>query len=171
MTSHYNNPNDMFAAQNGMAKEMHSEKMGTRMAYNQVDILKYNNQQLAEQLPYLSPGEKNMKVENTQYMPHHSGIPAFRNFYRSAMHQFTASLRDNAETDILNQPLDRKIDPLVRFKLLKDINTVLQEPISFVRGGANSTNNLINMAKQMQEFMMYLMDFGQKYASDVQFKL
>ena len=69
MTSHLNNPNDMFAAQNGMAKEMHSEKMGTRMAYNQADILKYNNQQLAEQLPYLSPGEKNINVENTQYMP------------------------------------------------------------------------------------------------------
>ena len=51
MTSHFNNVNDMFAAQNGMAKEMHSEKMGTRMAYNQADILKYNNQQLAEQLP------------------------------------------------------------------------------------------------------------------------
>ena len=38
MTSHYNNPNYIFAAQNGMAKEMHSEKMGTRMAYNQADI-------------------------------------------------------------------------------------------------------------------------------------
>ena len=56
----------MFAAQNGMAKEMHCEKTGTRMAYNQTDILKYNNQQLAEQLPYLSPGEKIMRVENTQ---------------------------------------------------------------------------------------------------------
>ena len=143
----------------------------SRYDFDDEQLVKYRNENLAESLPYLKPGERTARAPPLWKQFDHLDEPAFLNLHRAKVHAYVESFRDRAESDVMSQPIDQKLDPLVKFRLLKDVNEVIAEAINFMRGGAGSTNSLITMARDFQTFIAYFMQYGTEYRRDQAFKL
>ena len=95
-----------------------------------------------------------------------------------------ASLEQKLETAFVNEDAlknlgeslnpaanDVKAEQFIKFKIIKDLSQMVQSCINFVRGGAGSTNLLVDIAQQATEFFAYYNNYGSGVRQDVDFKL